>query len=830
LVHDDSRAEAYELKVTIDRILTEIFALMGYLFPVAFMFNTFAMTAFLVCLGLSGKSAMAAEVGIVQGVTLALFYTFSANARNVILNPSSRISVRSILLARLLLSVPVGIASFYLSVYLGDIGPALAFALVVRRCTEWVGEIHLSEMEKRGDRKFAARFSVLQSVLLLLALGWTLLETSMPLVGIWLWALLPMIANLGFIRQQLETGGELGEAWVQMLPHLGSTAMIGITVYVFRLLILLIVGKQTAGDLYTAFALGGMIGSVFANALGPSLALHEFHGGDRHLPSLLRLFLALWVIAGAALFLLAQFGIQALEWAGKSPLFWGATGLSMVGGVVMVAAQRIRLRLLQVLGGDYVYGPDVLMNILILVNVPYFYYLWGGHALMVLYLVNSTLALLFYASSEGRFAFNVGHLRLSPDRCRLIIAFTLFFPLFFQLTGNVFRESDFIFDSEGSLMRVPLPLSLVACFLGIPLLGGYRRAHLSLGIVFLSFILMLVSSVVSTHGRIAQEEGKLILLFQFLVPMCALVLGQLYEEEDESVSFAKAFLSVLLMVVPIQLLVTWLQGHMLLSPYIYIFSIYQHLEYVPLIFIGGYLVAVYVLWDVPGYKKFFILLAPAIGIYVSASGSMIAIIALIGGLMGFVLYRRRFGIENSLRLALLLVVVTSGSYLSLARNSHMFSEKFALLTLSQMEKKEIEKVLPNVSTRFYYWQHYVNGIVDDGKGFVFGHAERPDRSEFPSAHNYFLDFIYNFGVVALVPLIGLMGYTIWKAYRVRSAILGSSAMLGLAVVVFLLVFVDNFFKVGLRQPYPGILSFFLWAVLISRLSRVEGKGMMAKNV
>jgi len=27
--------------------------------------------------------------------------------------------------------------------------------------------------------------------------------------------------------------------------------------------------------------------------------------------------------------------------------------------------------------------------------------------------------------------------------------------------------------------------------------------------------------------------------------------------------------------------------------------------------------------------------------------------------------------------------------------------------------------------------------------------------------------------------------------------------------------------VGLRQPYPGIITFFLWAVLLSRLARVS---------
>jgi hypothetical protein len=36
-------------------------------------------------------------------------------------------------------------------------------------------------------------------------------------------------------------------------------------------------------------------------------------------------------------------------------------------------------------------------------------------------------------------------------------------------------------------------------------------------------------------------------------------------------------------------------------------------------------------------------------------------------------------------------------------------------------------------------------------------------------------------------------------------------------VVLFLILTDNSLKVGMRQPYPGILTFFFWGVLLSRL-------------
>jgi hypothetical protein len=792
------------------------------------MLNALSMTAFLIGLGLAGKSTMAAEVGIVQGATLALFYTFSANARNIILNPSSRISVQSMVRARLLLSVPLGIVAFYLSVYLTDVGGVLASVLILRRCAEWIAELHLTELELHGDRKSATRFVVLQAILLFLVLGWTLGGVPLPVLGLLLWGASPVVLGLSFLRQQLKAvkaRSSSEDAWVQMLPHLGSTAMIGITVYVFRLLILFIVGKETAGDLYAAFAIGGVAGSVFASGVGPSLVLHEAHLGEGYFPHIMKMVLGLWFVGGATLFLSSRFWFEALRWTNKSDLFWGAVGLSMIGGVVMVFGQRIRLRLLQLYDDRDVYGPDLLSNVIVLVSIPYLYYVLGKDALMALYLVSAIVGLLFYASARSGLSLNARSFAISQDKVRMVVPLLLFFPLFFQLTGQIFQDRAFIFDSQGALMRVPLPVSLLACFVGIPLLGRYGRASLSLGVIFLSFVLMLMSVVITTHARVTQQEAKLILMLQFLVPMCALVLGQLYEEEGANRFLVeKAFLYVLLALVPVQLLLTWVQGYFVLSPYLYLFSIYQHLQYVPVIFAGGYLIALYSLWDLARYRKALIVLAPLMGIYVSGSGSMVAMAALIGGMLGFALYRWKVGFDRSLKIAVLLMMVSSGSYFKLAR-----SNMDALRIGEKFDIAGVEMLRAAVATRLHYWRYYTERIGDSSKELLFGHSERLDRSKYPSAHNYYLNFVYNFGLLAVLPLLSGIGYTVWMLYRCRKTIVASSSFLGLAIVVLIVLFVDNSLKVGLGQPYPGIISFFLWGILLSRLYRASVMGQQPEK-
>lgn len=359
------------------------------------------MTALLIALGLTGNSVMAAEVGLVQSATLALLYAFSANARSLILSKSSPVSAHSMMMARLLLLLPLAAVSYWLSVNVGGIASFLAIILIARRCVEWLGEVHLSEMERLGNQDVARQYFLHQSVLLAVAMVWLIGHFPFPLLGLSIWAFLPLVFSARFIWTSVTTSSTaLTGVIAKILPHLGSTAIIGITVYVFRLLILLIVGKETAGDLYTAFAIGGLTGSVFANALGASIALHEQRGGKRYFPRLLRHVLNLSLLIGIFIFIAAFQKFSVLSWTGKSYFFWEATGLAMIGGVVMVYAQRVRFRLLQHDEEHDVFGPDVLMNILIIALVPFVFYLFGKEAMSSLYLLNSLLAFIFYTSAK----------------------------------------------------------------------------------------------------------------------------------------------------------------------------------------------------------------------------------------------------------------------------------------------------------------------------------------------------------------------------------------------------------------------------------------------
>jgi hypothetical protein len=797
---------------------------MNYLFPIAFMMNTFTMTALMVILGLSGQSHLAAEVGIIQGAMTALFFSFSANARSIILNPSSHLSVDSIFRTRLVLILPLAAASYFLSALPSGAEALLIIALILRRCVEWISEIHLSEMEFLEKRAFARNFLYLQSVVFLIAVFWLLSGFPMPSLGLFIWALTPILMSVGFIRERLNKPASFQYSWRLMLPQFGSTMIIGITVYVFRLIILLITGKEIAGVLFTAFALGGMIGSIFAQVLGPSVVLYEDRNKKSFFSVQIKLFLGLTVLAGFVLFIFSQMNAFLPSIMPKSNFLFGSVGASMIGGVIMVYAQHIRFRLLQRHGDNNLFGPDLLMNLLIVASVPYLYYIVGKDALMILYMVNAILAYLFYRSSEKQDASKTQN--VSAFFSKMLVTFIAVFillPVFFQINSGIFNSPHIVYDSGGVLSSLPIPVSVIACFIGILLLGDYRRANVSLIFIFFSFIMMLIASLVSTGNHDDEINTKLIFLIQFILPMTALVLGQLYESRGENPIIYKTFLYIVIAIVPLQLLSTWMHGTFYLSPRMYLFSIYQHLQYVPVIFVSAYLIALYGLWRLPRFRKLLLVLIPIMGVYAAASNSIVALALLFSGTFGLSIYHYyKHGISKPLAFAVIVMFLLSTGYLYLGRNVNTISQKYGFLKLSQVDNFDIDNI-PNVSARMYYWKYHIQKSMSGAKEFIFGDSHRPDRQKIPSAHNYYIDLLYNFGFVSLFPVLVLIGFTVVMLYRLRGQIISSPAFLCLAYVVTFLLIIDNSLKVGLRQPYPGIFTFFLWGILITKLTKLGSK-------
>ena len=396
-----------------------------------------------------------------------------------------------------------------------------------------------------------------------------------------------------------------------------------------------------------------------------------------------------------------------------------------------------------------------------------------------------------------------------------VIGFGLLFPLFYQLSGGIYNG--FMQDSGGSVAKLPFPIAVLACFGGMVVTFKYfRRAYAAFAFVA-AMIFAMFLSVVFGSAELRVELRKLTVLAQFIMPVFALILGQMIVDYDNTI--AKAFLTVLFVVVPAQLVSSWMHGSLTLTHSLYLFSIYQHFQFVPLIFICAFAFATTSLWRT--HKKLLLIFLPVMFIYTIASVSFLTMAAFVifAAVFSFLRLRDHRNNNKALVTAIILLgisvaVGSVGAYYSKAKSKTSIVGDGGQY-IGKFEALAEGKLPINIPERWADWKLFGNGIMESPRTIVFGHVEPMAREVRTSAHNWYIDFAYSFGLISLLPIVTLIVYTAYLCEVQRNKL--TEQTWWLAAIVFYLVVIDSNFKVTLRQPYSGIFAYFLWGLLLSRL-------------
>jgi len=397
-----------------------------------------------------------------------------------------------------------------------------------------------------------------------------------------------------------------------------------------------------------------------------------------------------------------------------------------------------------------------------------------------------------------------------------LIAIALLFPLFIQLSGGIYHSPEAVTDSGGVLGKLPLPIAIIACLLGtLAFARNYRQALPAACFIGSFSALMLVSLLFAGADQPLQQR-KVLIALQFLLPTMGLVLGQLVSDKENIIP--RAFMWVLLLFVPLQLLAGWWQKTLTLTHNLYLFSIYQHFQFVPVIFVAAFCLVTAHLWS--EHKAALRFLVIVMGIYAMASASFLAIGLYSMFVVAFFARRMwQFKAGRLIGFALFAAgIVAAGAVVGLfygiaEKNTSIIGDGGQYL--GKFQTLANGKMPVNLEQRLDDWRLYRDGISESPRTMLLGHVEPLPREVKTSAHNWYLDFVYSFGLLPLVPLLALMVFTAWLLYRSRKTLPGPTWWL--AALVAFMVLVDSNFKVTLRQPYPGIFAYFIWGLLLTRL-------------
>lgn len=421
-----------------------------------------------------------------------------------------------------------------------------------------------------------------------------------------------------------------------------------------------------------------------------------------------------------------------------------------------------------------------------------------------------------------------------------LLYFGFCFPLFYQLSGQFFHTASCGFDPKGGILQTPLPIALPICFIGIVLTYRFENRHFGMGLVFTVFMALLFSIAVLSEGGNKAGLDKFLLLIQFIVPLFGFILGKLYRPPSSSfLSIEAIALYVLLFIIPLQLVRTFSQETCLLVSDMHVFSLYQHIQYLPLIFLSLYFLAVGSLYKSYFFQAVCLMLAPLMGVFAVSSLQVSSLVFLLAGSVFFL-----FLLKTDWRYKfLLLLLVWIGVLVMLPNRMENYAGKFNSIAVEKTQNtgggNKVADASPAAVTsaavprliaeRLGYWRYYIEGITSGPRAFFLGHLSPPDREAFPSAYNYYLDLVYNFGALALIPFIYLISLTLYKTARLAITRQFPRQLIFPAFIIFYYLFVENIFKVPFRQPYPGLIIFFLWGIYMERIEGVSSHSHFEKE-
>jgi len=833
--------------------------------------NSFSMTLLVIAVGSFGSSSMAADLSFMQAVMVMVFQSFSGNARQLAMNSAEAISIKHLLKARIRLMLPLAAVALLICPHSTSAGWTLAVLCILRSCSEWLSELRLCHHELRAEESWPIAFAFREGFLLVGAFL-SLMTGGVHdyYLGFAAWAIVPGLVNIPFLADRLREASPGQVPWSRLAAHFGSTISYGVLLFVFRAVVIEATGKPIAGRLFTAYAIGSLLCSISAVSVLPKLIHYRIAGirTDGYRKFLFAAF-GLQLLAGSACTAMSVLG-DAGSW--KDYSFLTALGLSFYGGAIMLIAQYLRIHRLQTQKTD-LFRLDVVINLGIFAATFVGGMVGGAKVLQAAFLVSATIHLVVICADYcGEYLH-----RSRPGLHSLLrqaIVVGLFVPVFFQISSGIYRTNDHWFAVHSDLLLLPLPFSLCFAALGLLLLGGTHKSRPTELFLAACFIAFVMPPLIAYSGQF-NVTPRMLLALQSLIPFTGLMLGQMFASDRTCLRrLPQLLLWTVGGMIALHVVVSLVRGRFPLDSYVAGFSVYGHRQYVSTVLVTAFMIPSFVYFArsralIPGCVLGLLIGVYAMGSF-SRSAVVVGFICFIGSAAYAVVRYRRF---MPCVPALTFIIGVAACYCHLKDDEQVEYKLAHLIASSRLETpsemtvealaRKAAETTPDlvdkseaVTTldRSDYWLLYVDAILN-GTDLISredsevkptrtevtasrswfstrlwaGRTAPPDSKSIPSAHNYYLDSVYNFGLTGIIPLVVGMIYTLWRLFVERKRFFRSPLLVGLTLVVLCFLLVDNNLKVTLRQPYSGLAACFLWGVLLTSLQSKSSAAAMKRN-
>ena len=343
-----------------------------------------------------GNSSFAAEIGVFPGIVLLLTQVFSANARSLLLyNIDSKfydqvINIRFYVGIFILLSLTL-YQYFFANTDNFIILSVLSFTVYL----SWINEINLAIHEKNKS-SLVIKFFLLVSILFYILMMTDFLLVNNKLSEILkfylLFHILFFIYHIDFNNFNIKKFIQYFRNQFEEYMAVASSFFNIIGVIIWRISLVMLLGKSIAGLFFASFAIASFPGTLFNNIVGQIVTINEQI--KILIYKISNVLFILYVIFVLSLIIINRIYLQDFEFYN----FFNITLTSLMGTPFMLRALSNRHEFLSASKAmqKRIFIKDVLYGISISPIIIVLFYLGGINFLIYSYPISSFLALFYY--------------------------------------------------------------------------------------------------------------------------------------------------------------------------------------------------------------------------------------------------------------------------------------------------------------------------------------------------------------------------------------------------------------------------------------------------
>ena len=375
------------------------------------------------------------------------------------------------------------------------------------------------------------------------------------------------------------------------------------------------------------------------------------------------------------------------------------------------------------------------------------------------------------------------------------------FPIFININGIY---SDKIINVTNDLLLKPIPINfyVISLFSLFYLIKNFRDPFIYKFILIntILFILAISQSFIQSW-----ELNKWILFFQCILPYLGLIVGFYFFNFLKIKFFLNFNFYFLFFFMLFQIALTLISGYIVLRANLVFFTIYQNIQYVSSVLVFLTIFSIFLGNFYFSKKKILILfLISFIYSLMSTNLSTIGI-----WIFGFIFYFFIFDKKKLIILPIIYICLLIFSNISLDYKKTEYQHDWSF-RFEQLNKILTFQTPTNISERFKIYNNFFEQ-KHSLKSIFFGDKNIDLIEKHGSSHNIFIDYYYLFGLVPVILIVYLLA-----KYFILSISKGKFCF-SIYSVFISYIFFENFFKVALRQPYSGIMSFFIFGLIIKIL-------------